>query len=473
MKVLFIVLDTLRADHLGCYGYSRQTSPNIDAFSRKATTFLNAYPSDIPTQPSYTAMFTGKRGINTGIVSHSYIEQLSDRIPFIPMILAKNGYTTAAVSSLFIFKKYFARGFQTYMNPVAGTPSRIQQVNGDEINMMAIPWIESHKDDDFFLFLHYWDPHCIYFPPIEEYRSMFYEADKDPCNPNNHSLDKARELPSWSLYRGHLEQISRLNNFKKAITDKDFVESQYDGEIKYTDDRVGEILEKLEDLQISQETMIIITSDHGESMGSHNVYFDHCTTHEHTAHVPLIIKHPSLSGNKKVEALVQLVDLAPTIFDFLNIQPLKEFEGKSLFPLLSQEEKEGYKEVFSNQGLWTAQRMMRNKRWKLIKTLDKTAWDFPERELYDLSKDPLETHNLAEEKKDIADEMEFQMQVWLNKELKNRPDPLRIIAGTGNLAGTRLRKRYEIEKKGKASPSENQIESSASFVNWRMRIDKG
>ena len=468
MKAILFVIDTLRADHLRCYGYDKPTSPNIDNLAGKGVIFENAYPTDVPTQPSFTAMFTGQRGINTGVVTHSQMEQIPNSLPYLPQLLAQEGYATAAASTLFIFKKYFARGFNHYMNPVAGTPSRIQRVNADEINAMAIPWIKANKDKDFFIFIHYWDPHCIYFPPEKKCRQMFYEEDKNPCTPDNHSLDRARKLQSWPLYERHLNRIAKLNNLEGEITDKDFVISQYDGEIRYTDDKVGEVLDVLGEIDAIDETLIILTSDHGESMGSHDVYFDHCTVHEHTARVPLIIKHPKISGKRTANALVQLIDLAPTILDSFNILPPEEMVGHNLLPLISGEEKTGYMETYSNQGLWTAQRMIRNKRWKLIRTIDKTAWDFPERELYDLSKDPNETQNLIDEHKDIADKLDYKLQTWLNRELGTRPDPLRVVAGMGQLAGT-----FFARKTGKAPTAKNEIQPAKTYATWRMEVDRG
>ncbi|RLG67562.1 sulfatase, partial [archaeon] len=158
MKVILLVIDTLRADHLGCYGYHRNTSPNLDRIAREGAIFLNAYPSDVPTQPSFTSMFTGRRGIETGIVSHSRSENLSETYPFFTETLVKHGVRTAAVSTLYMVRRWFAKGFQYYMNPYAGVKRKIQQVDAEEINSMAIPWIREHKGEDFFLFIHYWDP---------------------------------------------------------------------------------------------------------------------------------------------------------------------------------------------------------------------------------------------------------------------------------------------------------------------------
>jgi len=202
MKVILLVIDTLRADHLGCYGYSRDTSPNIDRIAREGTLFENAYPSDVPTQPSFTSMFTGQRGIITGIVSHSRTENLDENVPFFTEILARKGITTAAVSTLYMMRRWFARGFKYYMNPVAGVRRRLQQVDAEEINGMAIPWLRDHKKEDFFLFIHYWDPHAIYLPP-EPYRRLFYDGDE--TDPENRSVEALKKQLVWSFINRQLD----------------------------------------------------------------------------------------------------------------------------------------------------------------------------------------------------------------------------------------------------------------------------
>ena len=122
VQFVVVYLDALRFDHLGCYGYKRQTSPNIDELARKSVRFERAYPTDVPTQPSYTLFFSGQRGIVNGVVSHASWETIGRGTPWLSSILEKNGYLTAAVSTLYRMKPYFARGFNYYMNPTAGRP---------------------------------------------------------------------------------------------------------------------------------------------------------------------------------------------------------------------------------------------------------------------------------------------------------------------------------------------------------------
>jgi len=453
MKVILLVIDTLRADHLGCYGYHYDTSPNIDRLAKEGVIFEKAYPTDVPTQPSFTSMFTGLRGIQTGIVSHSETENLSEQIPCFPEILSQKGVTTAAVSTLYMMRRWFARGYQYYMDPVAGLRSRLQQVDAEEINSMALPWIRENKDKDFFIFIHYWDPHMLYLPP-KPYRRLFYQGNES--DPENHSLDVLKTQPVWPFAKGHLEAIG------KNITDIKYVVAQYDGEIRYADDNVGELMDLLEDLGISDETAVILTSDHGESLGEHHFYFDHHGVYETTIHVPLIIKYPQeISEGTKVKDLVQsTICIAPTILNLFGIDIPRSMEGKDLIKIAKGEEK-GSEEIYSNMGIWTAKRTIRTERWKLIKTLDKSFWETPEIELYDMKEDPDETENLASERPEIVDKLELKMERWVRKKLGKRIDPLELIVSHG-------------------LPVYRWVESAAKrrgmlkeYEEWRMRIDRG
>jgi len=452
LKIILLVIDTLRADHLGCYGYHRDTSPCIDKIASEGVLFEYAYPTDVPTQPSFTSMFTGMRGIETGIISHSRSENLPEEIPCFPEILSRNGIVTAAASTLYMMRRWFARGFKYYMNPVAGIRRQLQQVDAEEINSMAFSWIKEHYKEDFFLFIHYWDPHSLYFPP-EKYRRLFYN--KDECDPENRSLDVLKSQPIWPFTKGHLDAI------KKGVTDIEYVIAQYDGEIRYSDDNVRNLVGLLENLGIYDETALIITSDHGESLGEHDFYFDHCEVYETTIRVPLIMRYPPMTPRgKRFEGLVQsTLSLMPTILDLFEIERPSRMEGKNLIDMANGDE-EPWREIYVNQGLWTAKRAIRTQKWKLIKTLEKAFWETPEIELFDMERDPNETENLASEKTRIVDKLELRMERWKRKNLGRRIDPLELIVNIG------LPSRRWVEA---AAKREGMMEK---YEEWRARIDR-
>ncbi len=421
MKVVLVVADTLRADHLGCYGYAKNTSPAIDLFSSNSTVFEDAIATDVPTQPSFTSLMTGMRGIRNGVISHSPAETVPDSVPLLQERLGSK-MITGGVSTLYIMKKYFARGFHYYMNPVADHPSRIQRVQAEEINSFALPWLRAHANEDFFLFVHYWDPHTPYLPP-EKYR-IFYDAVYN--DPANHSLDDLKKTPLWYHALSWLKEINA-----EDVTDLNYIISLYDGEVRHTDEAFRELLEEIDALGITEDTITVFTSDHGESLGEHGFYFDHADVYQTTIHVPLIIRWPKSLPNKRVKGLVQNVDITRTLLDAAGL-PTGGLDGMSLIEAANGKTR---KAAFSNQALWTAKRTIIKEsgehRYKLIITYDPTYWPTPPVELFDLSKDPDEKENLAESLPEIRDSLELELRRWEDDQLRGRVDPLKKITETG------------------------------------------
>lgn len=427
MKFLCVLFDTTRRDHLSCYGYSRLTSPNIDAFAEDAVVFENNYGSNTPTVPYHTSLLTGKRGISTGIVSHSRTEYYHDILP-LPHVLARNGYATAAVSSLWNFRNWFAGGFQYYLNPVAGARERTQTVGAGEINAMAIPWIRQNHEKDFFMYVHYWDPHeHIIWNEIENRPLVPYKPPKG--YESLYTKDVSKDPLSW-----------------------EYVISQYDACITYADKCFGELLETLDETGITEDTMVIIVSDHGEDLGEEHptrprepevkrCYQGHGTVYEPIIHTPFIVKHSHFKKGLRVNSLVQNVDITPTIFEmcktenpqFITKLPegVYKSDGKSLLPLLQGETRKGYEAVFSDVG--GSRAMVTKKGWKLIRNLFKKGpLVFMPSEMFNLKQDPGERYNLAMEEKETLQQLEEQMKEWLEINLKGRKDPL-VTRGRGTI----------------------------------------
>ena len=426
MKVILVVVDTLRADHLGCYGYPKNTSPAIDAFAKEGTLFEDAIPTDVPTQPSFTSLMTGLRGIKNGVITHSPSENIDDSVPLLQERLASS-MTTAGVSTLYGMKKYFSRGFHYYMNPVAGNPPRLQLVQAEEINSYALNWLRGHYKGDFFMFVHYWDPHAPYLPP-EKYRGLFYDGVYN--DPSNHSLDQLKRTPLWQF---HLQfNLVWLNQLAGDLTDVSYIVAQYDGEVRHTDDAFKELLEELDSLGIADETMVVLTADHGESLGEHGFYFDHGDVYQTTIHVPLIIRWPGYYPKKRVKGLVQNIDITTSVLDAAGLST-KGMEGLNLREVASGNLKP--REVaFSNQAVWTAKRTMIKEldhRYKIILTYDPTFWPTPPVEVYDLTLDPEEKVNIAGSQPKLRDSLELELRRWEEAQLVGKVDPLKKVTEQG------------------------------------------
>jgi len=440
MRVLLVFFDTMRHDHAGCYGYKLDTTPNIDRLARTGALFMNSYPTDVPTQPCYTSVLTGKRGITTGVVSHG---QPEDTIPVamatLPKVLAEHGVLTAAVSTLYRFRKWFASGFTHYLQPDIKT--WLQHVTAEQVNEQVIPWLRAYgASNDFFLFLHYWDPHTPYSDESKRYLQQFYSG--DPYDPGNDSLDDLRSRPVlYNFISGAVPEL------KEGVTDINYIVGLYDAEIFYADKCFGDVLATLEQLKVLDDTIIIFTSDHGESVhGEHGIYCDHMDAYEQVSHVPLVVSCPGRVAPRKIDALVQHIDIAPTVLESFGVKTPEEFEGRSLWPLLEGKKEEHYEAIFTNQGLWSAQRAMRTKEWSLVRTIDPGMLDpsfnlsaEPYTELFDRKSDAAEVHDVSANNKEVLDELELRYHRWLDERLGAKSDPLRTAASAAKVVKQRVR----------------------------------
>ena len=419
MNIVLIAIDTLSARHMSCYGYGRKTTPFLDEYAKEGALFESLYCQAIPTQPTYTSVYTGQYAITHGIVSHGGTRDLDMEAPFLPEIMQRNGYTTCAVDNLYRHKNWLARGYEFYINPrLKGRYA--QAVPCEQYNARAIPWLRSHADEKFFLFVHYWDPHTPYLPP-ERYRGLFYDG--DPCDPENKSLEGLWKHPFGEAWKKWFDQL------KPGITDAEYIAAMYDSEIRCVDDGLRELLAALGDLHLVDDTAVLIFSDHGEMMYKHGLYFDHHGLYDEDIHVPLIIRGAG-AGEKglRIPHLVQHIDLAPTILDIAGISPPDSMEGKSLVPCLKGELDEPiYPYLVTEECTRMIKWGLRTDKYKYILARERDYRNGPMRELYDLASDPHEMKNIAEERPDTARNLEDTLEGWISGMMKKNglsEDPL-------------------------------------------------
>lgn len=424
MNVIWFVLDTLRADHLSCYGYFRETSPNIDKLAKEGILFEDSYASAIATGPGFTSLFTGLAAINHGFYLTPWnvtnAPLLDDRIVTLPeLIWARGNYTTAAFDNLINFRshmKQFVRGFEYYINITRSPAWLHHHIIADELNHRLLPWLETHADEQFFTFVHYWDPHGPYNMP-EKFRGKFDRKKGDLVTKK--APDGYEYVPGW----GHADSLPEGNENRSI--------DLYDDEIFYTDYSIGLVRKKLEDLDLLDETLIIITSDHGEDLDLHGLW-GHGTVHNTTIFVPLIIRDPkNPPKGKRVSGFVQHADNLPTLLEYFpeqerpdfgrikNCMPEipEEFDGNSVLKL-ARGERSAPDEIVvetSNQRAYIAPP------WKLI-------WyknDDKESELFNLENDPLELNNRADEEKTVLEELSEKLRNWVDENLAGeRTDPM-------------------------------------------------
>jgi len=321
--IILISVDTLRADHLGCYGYSRKTSPNVDALASESVLFLNTYAASPWTLPSHVSMLTGLYGVHHQVYREDQI--MDPEMETLADALRTRGLQCAAFTGGgFVSSVYgFSKGFASYSDDAGGV---FRQDSAGHLLRLAAQWLQSQKDRSFFLFLHTYQPHNPYACPYP-YKTLFVEKGAEWRH-----IDLLGHLGGRAGIFRPLPEAQRRN----AV-------ALYDGEIRYTDEAlVGPLLEKLKDLGIYDQAMIVFTSDHGEEFFEHQGWGHGHSLYEESLRVPLIIKFPgSRYAGRVVASRVSLADIFPTVLDVLGKGTVSGgIDGRSLLPLITGEEKE-------------------------------------------------------------------------------------------------------------------------------------
>ncbi len=399
MNVLLLSLDTLRADRLGCYGYGRDTSPNLDRLAAEGVVFERCVSPHIPTHPAHTSLFTGQDVWRHRVLQQGGSVDLSPEIPTLAEMLRARGYRTAAADNL---GRWFSRGFERYegyswsMEP--GAPWR----KAEAVNETALRLLEdcAAAGRPFFLFLHYWDPHTPYLPP-PPYDRRFYRGDERA--PGNRSMDAVMAEPAFRAY---------FRQWLPGVTDIEYPKALYDGSVAYLDACLGELFAALERLGLAEDTLVVVTADHGEELDEHALWFDHHGLYDTNLHIPLILRWPQgLPAGRRVLGQVQILDVAPTVLDlagFPEVPSSQAMVGCSQARAARGEEPPEPRPAYLTESTWERKRGIRTEQWKLILALE-DPFGKPPVELYDLAADPLERNNLANRYPDVVRELTAQL----------------------------------------------------------------
>ena len=402
-NIIFFGIDSLRSDHLGCYGYSRNTSPHIDKLASEGVCFKNYFSPNIPTTPGYASMLTGFDVINTQVVALRHKGQLREEIRTLPEILKENGYYTSCVG---FTGNPSSRGFDEYLDYKAwGSWDEGRLHKAENLNDVTIPRLKQlmNNEQPFFLFLRHMDPHAPYLPPAP-YERMFYHGNE--CANDNKSME-----PVFS-FKPHRD--FHKSWMPPGITDKDYVIAQYDGEIAYMDACLQNLIQVLISNGIYDDTLIILNSDHGETLYEHDCYFDHHGLYECNLKVPLIMRFPAkLPKGKEIKSFASHADIVPTILDILDIETNTQYDGKNLMIHLNSHDDELEQEFYITECTWMRKHGWRTPEWKLIIALEPDFHFKPEVELYNLVADPNELNNLVELRPDMVKKLKNKMEDWL------------------------------------------------------------
>ncbi|MDI6829332.1 MAG: sulfatase [Armatimonadota bacterium] len=407
-NLILFGIDSLRADHMSLYGYSRLTTPHIDKFAAGGAVFEKCFSPHIPTTPGYTSMFTGMDVFSTDVVALRHQGGLGNHLKTLAEILGDNGYNTTCVG---FSGNPASRGFQKYLDFSGwGSWEEGRSHKAENLNAVAIPELKrlAAEDKPFFLFLRHMDPHAPYLPP-RPFERIFYDGDE--YDPNNKSLDP---VMNFKPFRDFFASW-----FPPGCTDKDYIIAQYDGAVAYMDACIANIFATIEYLGLKENTLVVISSDHGETLYDHECWFDHHGLYDCTLHIPLVFVFPSkIPAAMRFSDYVHMKDIAPTILDLLGIETTINFDGRSLFPLFVGKSRVQEPEFYITEATWMRKHGWRTPEWKLIHALEPDFHFKPEVELYNLIKDPEENFNVAEQEPEIVRMLEARMNAWIAKREK-------------------------------------------------------
>jgi len=371
-NVILITLDTVRADRMGFLGSKRGLTPNLDALAQQSIVFERAYSQAPLTPVSHATILTGTYPQFHQV--HDFGNKLGTSLPYLPSLLHSRGYRTGAfVSSIILdprngFAPGFERGFDVYdagFHRQRRGENRFQSIQrrADDTLSRALPWLEKNAQGPFFMFLHIWDAHDPYEPPVP-YKTRYAAA-------------------------------------------------PYDGEIAYLDASLGKLFAFLHEKGLYNNTLIVIMSDHGEALGDHGEKTHGVFLYDATIHVPLLLKLPGAKfAGRRVKARVSLVDVAPTILDATLDAVPAVMQGQSLLGILyakvaqdrpSFAETDYPKSAFG----WSPLKALRTGNFLYVKA--------PQQELYDVTRDPAEKQNLAATQKTAASRLSTQVEDFLKR----------------------------------------------------------
>lgn len=367
-NVVVITLDTVRADHLGCYGYRSIATPNLDALARSSARFTRAFTPVPLTLPAHTALFTGSFPMATGVHDFSANKVPSDAVT-LAEVLHDHGYSTAAFLGAAVLDARFGlnQGFDTYFDHFdfnRQDESGMDRVKrrGAQVVDRALEWLKANPRRPFFLWVHLYDAHYPYTPPE----------------------------PYASRYAGRL----------------------YDGEIAYDDAQVGRLIASLKELGVYENTVLAVTADHGEGLGEHGEKTHGFFVYNSTLHVPLLVKVPG-AGAKAIEKEASLVDVMPTMLQALRLPIPPGVQGRSLLSAILGRPSAGASSLYAETFLpllhfhWSQLRALQSDGLKYIEA--------PRPELYDIRADPHETKNLAVGKQASSHEMRERLQALMRR----------------------------------------------------------
>lgn len=456
MRLLYVDVDTLRPDHLGCYGYLRHTSPNIDALAADGLRLDGVHTSDSPCLPSRSALVTGRFGINNGVVNHG--GAASEPFPpgrergrrsdlatdSWPSLMRRAGMWTATVSTF--AERHSAFHWYAGFNEVVNLGTDGMET-ADAVSTAAIDWLRRRgRSEDWFLHVHFWDPHTPYRTP-----ASFGEPFRGQARPpwiTDEVIARHRTLGGPHSARevmgfGPVERYRHLTRQPQEITGPGDVDRMFDGYdtgVLFSDLHIGRLLDTLADLGVMESTAVMVSSDHGETLGELGIYCDHQTADVHTHRVPAILRWPGVVSPGVDTQLRYQVDVAATVVQLLGLEVPPSWDGVGFAPAPGTPPsggpgwRAGRDHLVLSAAAWATQRSVRFGPWLYMRTYHDAFHDFPEDMLFDVEADPHLQRDVASDHPAALRDGLTRLREWedaMRARHPGRPDPLQTVLGEG------------------------------------------
>ena len=466
MRILYLDLDALNPRHLSCYGYPRTTSPTIDALASQGVRHTNMYCSDAPCLPSRTAFYQGRFGIQTGVVGHGGTaadpkREGADRnfmscyeTQSLPFQLQQAGYHTAMISPF--GQRHAAHQFYAGFNEMHNTGKEGVE-SAHEVMPTVDKWLADHASDDaWYLHINFWDIHTPYRAPAS-YGNPFeneplpedFTEELITRHTQRYGPHSAQDLGMY----GDVD-VEKWPRLPRRVTDRRSMKKWIDGydtAIRYVDDQIASIVAQLKAAGVYDDTVIIVSADHGENQIELGIYGEHGTADQGTCHIPFIVKWPGSRVGHVDEALHYHLDWAPTLMTLLGRSDdiPERWDGQSFDATLTQGTLEGRDQLVLSQCCHVCQRSVRfdegSHHWLYIRTYHDGFHPFPKHQLFDLAADPFEQNDRASDQPQVVREATFRLMDWHDQQMdqmsryaSDSVDPLWTVMREGGPMHARL-----------------------------------
>jgi len=433
MRILYLDLDALSPRHLSCYGYHRKTSPTIDMLAARGVRMNQVYCADAPCMPSRTGFYSGRLGIQSGVVGHGGIagqpkvegptRNFRDNFDNhgLAAKLQQAGFHTAMISPF--GQRHSAHWFYAGFHEIHNT-GFFGSEPAEKVMPVVESWLKNNVEkDNWFLHLNFWDIHTPYRTPLE-YGDPF----------------KDEPLPAWitdEVLASHIKKTGphsasdlgmyadnpegKFPRIPKRIIDRETLAqwiNGYDTAIKYVDDQIALIIERLKAAGVYEDTLFIVSADHGENQGELGLYGEHATADDATCRIPMIIAGPGIVSGIVDKELHYQLDLAPTLMDLLNRPKPEIWDGQSYVQTLKTGAPQGREELVISQCAHVCQRSVRWGPWLYMRTYHDGLHFFPDEMLFNLKDDPHEQHDLAKQNPQLCMEGAWRLARWHETQMK-------------------------------------------------------